>query len=156
MFQILIKNPNLIEFQCFVWFGFLDGPFAASMQQKQQNVTHSATVAVDTALNPSSGIFTYEELVIATNGFSESNLIGQGGFGYVYKGRLQTGQDVAVKKLKAESRQGEREFRAEVETISRVHHKHLVSLVGHCINGAERLLVYAFVPNRTLEFHLHG
>ncbi|MBA0626399.1 hypothetical protein Godav_004071 [Gossypium davidsonii] len=132
-----------------------DGPSAASMQQKQQNVTNSATVAADNALNPSSGIFTYEELVIATNGFSESNLIGQGGFGYVYKGRLLTGQDVAVKKLKAGSRQGEREFRAEVETISRVHHKHLVSLVGYCINGAERLLVYEFVPNRTLEFHLH-
>ncbi|MFQ6642912.1 hypothetical protein Gotur_017632, partial [Gossypium turneri] len=132
-----------------------DGPSAASMQQKQQNVTNSATVAADTALNPSSGIFTYEELVIATNGFSESNLIGQGGFGYVYKGRLLTGQDAAVKKLKAGSRQGEREFRAEVETISRVHHKHLVSLVGYCINGAERLLVYEFVPNRTLEFHLH-
>ncbi|XP_017643718.2 proline-rich receptor-like protein kinase PERK3 [Gossypium arboreum] len=132
-----------------------DGPSAASMQQKQQNVTNSATVTADTALNPSSGIFTYEELVLATNGFSESNLIGQGGFGYVYKGRLLTGQDVAVKKLKAGSRQGEREFRAEVETISRLHHKHLVSLVGYCINGAERLLVYEFVPNRTLEFHLH-
>ncbi|PPR85412.1 hypothetical protein GOBAR_AA35282 [Gossypium barbadense] len=131
-------------------------PSAASMQQKQQNVTNSATVTADTALNPSSGIFTYEELVLATNGFSESNLIGQGGFGYVYKGRLLTGQDVAVKKLKAGSRQGEREFRAEVETISRLHHKHLVSLVGYCINGAERLLVYEFVPNRTLEFHLHS
>ncbi|KAK8505345.1 hypothetical protein V6N11_057672 [Hibiscus sabdariffa] len=134
---------------------------AASIQHKQENVAPplltiaigSGSNAVDT--NGSTGIFTYEELVIATDGFSESNLLGQGGFGYVYKGRLPTGQDVAVKKLKAGSRQGEREFQAEVETISRVHHKHLVSLVGYCINGAERLLAYEFVPNKTLEFHLH-
>ncbi|KAL4297249.1 hypothetical protein GQ457_12G020590 [Hibiscus cannabinus] len=134
---------------------------AASIQHKQENVAPplltiaiaSGSNAIDT--NGSTGIFTYEELVIATDGFSESNLLGQGGFGYVYKGRLPTGQDVAVKKLKAGSRQGEREFQAEVETISRVHHKHLVSLVGYCINGAERLLVYEFVPNKTLEFHLH-
>ncbi|EOY29665.1 Proline extensin receptor kinase 1 [Theobroma cacao] len=104
----------------------------------------------------SNGIFTYDELFVATNGFSESNLLGQGGFGYVHKGVLPSGQEVAVKQLKAGSHQGEREFQAEVETISRVHHKHLVSLVGYCITGAERLLVYEFVPNKTLEFHLHG
>lgn len=104
----------------------------------------------------SNGIFTYDELAVATNGFSESNLLGQGGFGYVHKGVLRSGQEVAVKQLKAESQQGEREFQAEVETISRVHHKHLVSLVGYCITGDQRLLVYEFVPNKTLEFHLHG
>ncbi|KAL0354677.1 UNVERIFIED_CONTAM: Proline-rich receptor-like protein kinase PERK1 [Sesamum radiatum] len=58
--------------------------------------------------------------------------------------------------LKVGSGQGEREFQAEVETISRVHHKHLVSLVGHCISGTQRLLVYEYVPNHTLDFHLHG
>ncbi|GMJ07682.1 hypothetical protein HRI_004437400 [Hibiscus trionum] len=134
---------------------------AASIQHKQENVAPPLlTIAIGSAFNTadtngSTSIFTYEELVIATDGFSESNLLGQGGFGYVYKGRLPTGQDVAVKKLKAGSRQGEREFQAEIETISRVHHKHLVYLVGYCINGAERLLVYEFVPNKTLEFHLH-
>ncbi|KAK8706768.1 hypothetical protein V6N13_057844 [Hibiscus sabdariffa] len=134
---------------------------AVSIQHKQENVAPPLlTIAIGSGSNTvdtkgSTGIFTYEELVIATDGFSQSNLIGQGGFGYVYKGRLPTGQDVAVKKLKAGSRQGEREFQAEVETISRVHHKHLVSLVGYCINRAERLLIYEFVPNKTLEFHLH-
>ncbi|XWS17741.1 hypothetical protein CRYUN_Cryun33cG0093300 [Craigia yunnanensis] len=117
---------------------------------------NSGTVTAHTTLNSSSGIFTYDELAVATNGFSESNLLGQGGFGYVHKGVLPSGQEVAVKQLKAGSQQGEREFQAEVETISRVHHKHLVSLVGYCITGAERLLVYEFVPNKTLEFHLHG
>lgn len=108
------------------------------------------------ALSLSCGTFTYDQLVVATNGFSETNLLGQGGFGYVHKGILPSGQQIAVKQLKKDSGQGEREFQAEIETISRVHHKHLVSLVGYCITGAERLLVYEFVPNNTLEFHLHG
>ncbi|KAE8682834.1 Proline-rich receptor-like protein kinase PERK7 [Hibiscus syriacus] len=100
--------------------------------------------------------FTYEELARATDCFSDANLLGQGGFGYVHRGVLPNGKQVAVKQLKAGSGQGEREFQAEVEIISRVHHKHLVSLVGYCISGTTRMLVYEFVPNNTLEFHLHG
>ncbi|XP_072964305.1 proline-rich receptor-like protein kinase PERK15 isoform X2 [Typha angustifolia] len=115
-------------------------------------------------LSPSPGVsagfskstFTYQELMMATDGFSDANLLGQGGFGYVHKGILPNGKEVAIKQLKAGSGQGEREFQAEVEIISRVHHKHLVSLVGYCISGDKRLLVYEFVPNNTLEFHLHG
>ncbi|KAM0846692.1 hypothetical protein ACQ4PT_055468 [Festuca glaucescens] len=99
--------------------------------------------------------FSYEELAAATGGFSEGNLLGQGGFGYVHRGVLPGGKEVAVKQLKAGSGQGEREFQAEVDMISRVHHRHLVSLVGYCIAGARRLLVYDFVPNQTLEHHLH-
>ncbi|XP_011043470.1 PREDICTED: proline-rich receptor-like protein kinase PERK1 isoform X2 [Populus euphratica] len=108
------------------------------------------------ALGFSKSTFSYEELARATDGFSDANLLGQGGFGYVHRGVLPNGKEVAVKQLKAGSGQGEREFQAEVEIISRVHHKHLVSLVGYCITGAHRLLVYEFVPNNTLEFHLHG
>ncbi|KAM5547751.1 hypothetical protein ABKV19_001961 [Rosa sericea] len=108
------------------------------------------------SLGFSKSTFTYEELALATEGFSDSNLLGQGGFGYVHKGVLPNGKEVAVKQLKAGSGQGEREFQAEVEIISRVHHRHLVSLVGYCMTGSERLLVYEFVPNNTMEFHLHG
>lgn len=108
------------------------------------------------ALGFSKSTFTYEELARATDGFSDANLLGSGGFGYVHRGILPNGKEVAVKQLKAGSGQGEREFRAEVEIISRVHHKHLVSLVGYCITGTHRLLVYEFVANNTLEFHLHG
>ncbi|KAG2587430.1 proline-rich receptor-like protein kinase PERK9 [Panicum virgatum] len=100
--------------------------------------------------------FTYEELYKITNGFSAQNLLGEGGFGSVYKGRLADGKEVAVKKLKEGGGQGEREFHAEVEIISRVHHRHLVSLVGYCISDDQRLLVYDFVPNNTLHYHLHG
>ncbi|OIS97966.1 PREDICTED: proline-rich receptor-like protein kinase PERK1 [Nicotiana attenuata] len=129
------------------------------------NNAHSNNLDVETRFSPkdhivdlavSGGNFTYEELWSATSGFSTSNLLGEGGFGYVHKGVLPTGREIAVKQLKVGSHQGEREFQAEVETISRVHHKHLVSLVGYCMTGVKRLLVYEFVPNRTLEYHLHG
>ncbi|RVX06466.1 Proline-rich receptor-like protein kinase PERK8 [Vitis vinifera] len=100
--------------------------------------------------------FSYEELVEATDGFSSQNLLGEGGFGCVYKGFLADGREVAVKQLKIGGGQGEREFKAEVEIISRVHHRHLVSLVGYCISEHQRLLVYDFVPNDTLHYHLHG
>ncbi|KAF3443935.1 hypothetical protein FNV43_RR13625 [Rhamnella rubrinervis] len=99
--------------------------------------------------------FTYDELIQATDGFSTLNLLGEGGFGCVYKGVLADGREVAVKQLKIGGGQGEREFRAEVEIISRVHHRHLVSLVGYCISEHQRLLVYDYVPNNTLHYHLH-
>ncbi|CAN6303343.1 unnamed protein product [Urochloa humidicola] len=108
------------------------------------------------ALGLGKGTFTYEQLAAATGNFAAANLVGQGGFGYVHRGVLPGGREVAVKQLKAGSGQGEREFQAEVDIISRVHHRHLVSLVGYCIAGARRVLVYEFVPNKTLEFHLHG
>lgn len=100
--------------------------------------------------------FTYEELTDITEGFSKQNILGEGGFGCVYKGKLHDGKLVAVKQLKVGSGQGDREFKAEVEIISRVHHRHLVSLVGYCISDSERLLIYEYVPNQTLEHHLHG
>nr|CAB3470495.1 unnamed protein product [Digitaria exilis] len=100
--------------------------------------------------------FSYEELTGITSNFSRDNVIGEGGFGCVYKGWLADGKCVAVKQLKAGSGQGEREFQAEVEIISRVHHRHLVSLVGYCIAAHHRMLIYEFVPNGTLEHHLHG
>ncbi|GAB2299899.1 Proline-rich receptor-like protein kinase perk8 [Dionaea muscipula] len=100
--------------------------------------------------------FTYDELSTATNGFSSRTILGAGGFGCVYKGCLPDGKEVAVKKLKAGNVQGDREFRAEVEIISRVHHRHLVSLVGYCTNEYEKLLVFEFVPNNTLHHHLHA
>ncbi|RDX91026.1 Proline-rich receptor-like protein kinase PERK4, partial [Mucuna pruriens] len=108
------------------------------------------------ALGLKGGTFSYEELAAATGGFSDVNLLGQGGFGYVHKGVLPNGKEVAVKSLKAGSGQGEREFQAEIEIISRVHHRHLVSLVGYSISGGQRMLVYEFISNKTLEHHLYG
>ncbi|XP_074273822.1 proline-rich receptor-like protein kinase PERK1 isoform X1 [Silene latifolia] len=103
-----------------------------------------------------SSTFSYLELAMATNYFSEANMLGQSDFGNVHKGILPNGKEIAVKSLNSGSGQGELEFQTEVEIIGRVHHKHLVSLVGYCITGSHWFLVYEFVPNRTLEFHLHG
>lgn len=99
--------------------------------------------------------FSYEELIKATNGFSTLNLLGEGGFGSVYKGILPDGREIAVKQLKIGGSQGEREFKAEVDIISRIHHRHLVSLVGYCIQDNRKILVYDYVPNNTLYFHIH-
>uniref|UniRef100_A0A0E0LBR2 non-specific serine/threonine protein kinase n=1 Tax=Oryza punctata TaxID=4537 RepID=A0A0E0LBR2_ORYPU len=100
--------------------------------------------------------FTFDELYDITAGFARDKLLGEGGFGCVFKGTLGDGKVVAVKQLKGGGGQGEREFQAEVEIISRVHHRHLVSLVGYCIAEDHRLLVYDFVSNDTLHHHLHG
>ena len=83
-------------------------------------------------------------------------MIGEGGFGKVYMGALGDGRRVAVKQLKVGGGEGEKEFRAEVDIISRIHHRHLVTLVGYCVTENHRLLVYEFVSNNTLEHHLHG
>jgi hypothetical protein len=100
--------------------------------------------------------FSFDELYDITGGFARENVLGEGGFGCVFKGTLGDGKVVAVKQLKGGGGQGEREFQAEVEIISRVHHRHLVSLVGYCIAEDHRLLVYDFVSNDTLHHHLHG
>ncbi|KAL8524062.1 hypothetical protein ACS0TY_013870 [Phlomoides rotata] len=100
--------------------------------------------------------FSYDELAGATDGFSDQKLLGEGGFGSVYKGNLADGKEVAIKLLKRGGGQGEREFRSEAEIISRVHHRHLVALVGYCISGERRLFVFDYLPNNTLYFNLHG
>ncbi|CAK9169902.1 unnamed protein product, partial [Ilex paraguariensis] len=83
----------------------------------------------------------------ATDNFSDSNMLGRGGFGAVYKGRLPNGQQIAVKRLSRGSRQGEEEFKNEVLLVVKLQHRNLVRLLGFCLEGTERLLVYEFVPN---------
>ncbi|WMV46815.1 hypothetical protein MTR67_040200 [Solanum verrucosum] len=92
----------------------------------------------------------------ATNNFSEENILGRGGFGIVYKGRLHDGTEIAVKRMEASiaSNKGLTEFRAEIEVLTKVRHRHLVALHGFCVNGYERLLVYEYMPQGTLGQHL--
>lgn len=131
-------------------------PESDSALLKKHKVAAHVRSGSNSGLGNSRSWFNYEELVRATEGFSQVNLLGEGGFGSVYKGCLPDGREIAVKQLKLGGGQGEREFKAEVEIISRIHHRHLVSLVGYCISEERRLLVYEFVPNNTLYFHLHG
>ncbi|VAI32341.1 unnamed protein product [Triticum turgidum subsp. durum] len=96
--------------------------------------------------------FRYEALAAATRNFSEKQKLGQGGFGPVYLGQLPDGRDVAVKRLGAGSRQGAREFKNEANLLSRVQHRNVVNLLGYCAHGAdEKLLVYEYVPNESLD-----
>ncbi|KAL6964583.1 hypothetical protein U1Q18_035634 [Sarracenia purpurea var. burkii] len=100
--------------------------------------------------------FTLRDLEQATNRFSKDNVIGEGGYGVVYQGRLINGAPVAVKRLLNNLGQAEKEFRVEVEAIGHVRHKNLVRLLGYCIEGTHRLLVYEYVNNGNLEQWLHG
>ncbi|KAM7490231.1 hypothetical protein LguiA_033152 [Lonicera macranthoides] len=92
----------------------------------------------------------------ATNNFSNENKIGQGGFGMVYKGTLSKGQDIAVKRLSKSSRQGELEFKNEVVLVAKLQHRNLVRLLGFCLEGEEKILIYEYVPNKSLDYFLFG
>ncbi|CAN1780030.1 G-type lectin S-receptor-like serine/threonine-protein kinase At4g27290 [Linum perenne] len=87
----------------------------------------------------------------ATNNFSSANVLGQGGFGRVYKGILKDGQEVAVKRMSKDSNQGAEEFKNEAINIAKLQHRNLVRLLGCCIQRDERMLVYEFMPNRSLD-----
>jgi len=89
----------------------------------------------------------------ATSSFSDENLLGKGGFGRVYQGTLKTGEVVAIKKMDLptfKKADGEREFRVEVDILSRLDHPNLVSLIGYCADGKHRFLVYEYMQNGNL------
>ncbi|KAJ0886242.1 putative protein kinase RLK-Pelle-CrRLK1L-1 family [Helianthus annuus] len=102
--------------------------------------------------------FEFGEILLATQDFDESLVIGRGGFGKVYKGYIKNGSNLietAIKRLDAMSNQGASEFWAEVEMLSKLRHCHLVTLIGYCNHEKEMILVYEYMPHGTLEDHLH-
>ncbi|KAK6932390.1 Gnk2-homologous domain [Dillenia turbinata] len=90
----------------------------------------------------------------ATNNFSVENKIGSGGFGMVFKGTLANGREIAVKRLSRSSGQGMQEFRNELVLMAKLQHRNIVRLLGFCLDGKERVLIYEFVPNKSLDYHL--
>ncbi|KAB2076066.1 hypothetical protein ES319_A06G014800v1 [Gossypium barbadense] len=100
--------------------------------------------------------FSYEELEEATDGFAEVNFLAEGGFGVVYRGILRDGQVVAVKLLKFVGCQADIDFCREVQVLSCAQHRNVVLLIGFCIDGNKRVLVYEYICNGSLDFHLHG
>ncbi|XP_028783464.1 L-type lectin-domain containing receptor kinase IV.1 [Neltuma alba] len=101
--------------------------------------------------------FKYKALYVATKGFKDRELLGSGGFGSVYRGTMPTSKvEVAVKKISHESRQGMREFIAEIVSIGRLRHRNLISLLGYCRRKGELILVYDFMPNGSLDKYLHN
>ncbi|KAG2632561.1 hypothetical protein PVAP13_2NG113400 [Panicum virgatum] len=101
-------------------------------------------------------VFSYAELKLATDNFSPQNILGEGGYGPVYKGTLTDGRAIAVKQLSESSHQGKRQFVAEVATISAVQHRNLVKLHGCCIDSNTHLLVYEYLENGSLDRALFG
>ncbi|KAF8402671.1 hypothetical protein HHK36_010760 [Tetracentron sinense] len=101
-------------------------------------------------------LFSYNAMRYATGDFHPSNKIGGGGFGVVYKGVLRDGNQVAIKSLSAESKQGTREFLTEIEMISNIQHPNLVQLIGCCVEGSRRMLVYEYLENNSLATALLG
>ncbi|KAE8713583.1 putative cysteine-rich receptor-like protein kinase 33 [Hibiscus syriacus] len=95
--------------------------------------------------------FQLKSVTKATNNFSQDNMLGQGGFGAVYKGRLDDGQEIAVKRLFHESGHGDEEFKNEVMVMARLQHRNLVRLKGFCLERKEKLLIFEFVPNSSLD-----
>ncbi|KAK4756554.1 hypothetical protein SAY87_006681 [Trapa incisa] len=118
-----------------------------SREDKAPKTNGSNNIAAET--------FTFRELAMATKNFRQQCLIGEGGFGRVYKGRLErTGQVVAIKQLDRNGLQGNKEFLVEVLMLSLLHNENLVNLIGYCADGDQRLLVYEYMPLGSLEDHL--
>uniref|UniRef100_A0A7N0UBJ3 non-specific serine/threonine protein kinase n=1 Tax=Kalanchoe fedtschenkoi TaxID=63787 RepID=A0A7N0UBJ3_KALFE len=124
---------------------------------------HSSNVSADSELQPThpaakniaAQTFTFRELATATKNFRQECLLGEGGFGRVYKGKLEkTGQIAAVKQLDRNGLQGNKEFLVEVLMLSLLHHPNLVNLIGYCADGDQRLLVYEYLPLGSLDDHL--
>nr|GMC47520.1 G-type lectin S-receptor-like serine/threonine-protein kinase At4g27290 [Ipomoea batatas] len=101
-------------------------------------------------------LLTLETIVSATNNFSSANLIGEGGFGPIYKGKLLSGTEIAVKKLSENSSQGAQEWRNEVVIIAKLQHKNLVRLLGCCSEDGQRMLIYEYMPNNSLDYFIFG
>ncbi|XP_065873979.1 receptor-like serine/threonine-protein kinase ALE2 [Euphorbia lathyris] len=130
------------------------GSFLSSSMASSTSMSLTSTMAT---VMLSVKTFPYAELEKATEKFSSKRLLGEGGFGRVYCGTMENGTEVAVKLLtRRDNQNGDRDFIAEVEMLSRLHHRNLVKLIGICIEGRTRCLVYEVVYNGSVESHLHG
>ncbi|XP_020573152.1 leucine-rich repeat receptor protein kinase EMS1 [Phalaenopsis equestris] len=109
------------------------------------------------SFDPSLPYISLSDLETATKNFSPDRILGDGGFGFVYKAIFPSGAPVAVKRLSPDLApfQGFREFRAEMDTLARIHHPNLARLLGYCIAGSNRLLIYEFLPGGSLDQRLH-
>lgn len=133
-----------MSFACFGALNCCKGKDSHSQQQPEEIATNNVR------------IFSYNSLTSATGSFHPSNRIGGGGFGVVYRGVLRDGTQVAVKCLSAESKQGKHEFMTEIQMISNIRHPNLVELIGCCIEGSNRILVYEYMENNSLATSLLG
>ncbi|KAL2556982.1 Serine/threonine-protein kinase [Forsythia ovata] len=127
----------------------------SSTEKVPEEATNNKALTQGGSKNNAAQTFTLRELAVATKNFRPECMLGEGGFGRVYKGCLEkTGQIVAVKQLDRNGLQGNREFLVEVLMLSLLHHQNLVNLIGYCADGEQRLLVYEYMHLGSLEDHL--
>ncbi|GLT27492.1 hypothetical protein SLA2020_024850 [Shorea laevis] len=120
--------------------------------RKSKKIVEKADEPVEDEIQSAEALqYDFSTIRVATSNFSETNKLGQGGFGAVYKGKLANGQEIAVKRLSMNSGQGDLEFKNEVQLVAKLQHRNLVRLHGFCLEKKERLLVYEFVPNSSLD-----
>ncbi|XVF82410.1 hypothetical protein PTKIN_Ptkin16aG0045200 [Pterospermum kingtungense] len=130
-------------------------------RRQRQNVFKSSAFLLEETLdgkeieesrkNADLPFFDLNTIVVATNNFSSDNKLGRGGFGSVYKGVLLNGKEIAVKRLSRNSGQGVEEFKNEIVLIAKLQHRNLVSMLGCCIEGEEKMLIYEYLPNKSLD-----
>ncbi|PKA45677.1 Receptor-like serine/threonine-protein kinase SD1-8 [Apostasia shenzhenica] len=121
------------------------------MRRKKKSGVEVVSVKASKGKGMELPIFDMSTIAFATNNFSNENKLGEGGFGPVYKGRLGDGQEIAVKRLSRYSVQGLDEFKNEVMLIAKLQHRNLVRLLGCCIQGDERMLIYEYMQNKSLD-----
>ncbi|KAF8045029.1 hypothetical protein N665_5725s0002 [Sinapis alba] len=167
-YQSCLQNCSCLAFTyingigCLVWnhdlvdaVQFPVGGETLSIRLAHSEFAHISKDAWSNDLKPQDvpglDFFEMNTIQIATNNFSPSNKLGQGGFGSVYKGKLQDGKEIAVKRLSSSSGQGKEEFMNEIVLISKLQHRNLVRVLGCCIEGEEKLLIYEFMVNKSLN-----
>ncbi|KAK1429667.1 hypothetical protein QVD17_11881 [Tagetes erecta] len=119
-------------------------------------ITRTNSTFKQTSLQPSVTVMDYNLLKTATNDFQESEILGSGGFGRVYKAQLDHNLLAAVKKLDNQSIDARKEFQTEVDILSKVHHPNIITLLGYCVHDETKMLVYELMPNGSLDTQLHG
>ncbi|GMJ14617.1 cysteine-rich RLK (RECEPTOR-like protein kinase) 14 [Hibiscus trionum] len=139
---VIIVVPSVIFIAVLVILGVVLLPkrIKKKKQNDQNNKIHLESLQID-----------FNAVRIATENFSDANMLGRGGFGPVYKGKLEDGRDVAIKRLSENSGQGIREFKNEVMLLAKLQHRNLVKLLGFSLEQKERVLIYEFLPNSSLD-----
>ncbi|KAK3188244.1 hypothetical protein Dsin_027805 [Dipteronia sinensis] len=145
---VVIIVVSIIMFLVLVSLAYV---FLSKRKAKQDTRSKQGRNCVDEIHFEESLRFNFSTIKAATDDFRDDNKLGQGGFGAVYKGRFPNGQDIAVKRLSTNSGQGDLEFKNEVLLMAKLHHRNLVRLLGFCLEGNERLLIYEFVLNSSLD-----
>ncbi|CAL5411056.1 unnamed protein product [Camellia sinensis] len=131
--------------------GFIFGFIRWRRANRRDNIWVNNSTHPDSSELP---MIDFDKILVATNNFCRTNKLGEGGFGLVYRGKLEDGQVVAVKRLSSHSGQGAEEFKNEILLISKLQHRNLVRLLGCCIEGEENLLVYEYMTNKSLDMFL--